>query len=532
MKVFKQIISSMKVASTNSKTTPDDLIADIGKVQISKSIEKNEETFKEIFVNSFDFYQERVYVGEKEGIILYLKSMVDLSKISDSIRTTLVKAHEEKRTLETKTELKEFQKEYFSSYDVTNVQYEHDVVWHVLSGYTVILVGGESEGLALLTTTSESRGVEQSQTQTIIRGPQDSFTESKGTNLSLIRRRIKNPHLKCEKFKVGKDTQTAVCMVYLDHVASTEIVDEVRTRIENVKANAIIDSGNLEELICDKVLTPFPMIYHTDRPDTVSADILEGKVIVIVDGSPFVLVMPVVFTDFFQVSEDYYQGFMMATLLRMLRFLAFLIALLLPSLYIGLTTYHHQLIPTDLIISIQAQREGVPFPAVVEILLMEVTFEILREAGVRMPRVVGQTVSIVGALVIGQAAVEAGVVSHFLVIIVALTAMAGFVSPVYAFANATRILRFVLIIITAVLGLFGTLLGFLMIIAHLTHLRSFGVPYLTPMGPFILEDQKDVMIRLPIQLMKRRPNYLHAKTDLKQSPSNPLPTTTKKEENT
>ena len=529
MKVFKKIISSMKVDSTNNKTTPEDFIDEQGKKALSKSLSKNEEQFKQVFANSFDFYMERVYVGETEGLILYLKSMVDLSKISDSVQTTLTKAHSKQYKISNSADLTEFQKEYFSSYDIDPVKYEHDVVWHVLSGYSVILIGGISEGIALHTSTSEARSIEQSQTQTIIRGPQESFTESKGTNLSLIRRRIKNPHLKTEKFKVGKDTQTAVCILYLDNVASKDIVDEVRSRINQIKANAIIDSGNLEELISDKVLTPFPMMYHTDRPDAVSADVIEGKVAVLVDGSPFALVAPVVFTDFFQVSEDYYQGFMMATMLRMLRFLAFLLALLLPSMYIGLTTFHHQLIPTDLVVSIQAQREGVPFPAVVELLLMEITFEVLREAGVRMPRVVGQTVSIVGALVIGQAAVEAGVVSHFLVIVVALTAMAGFVSPVYAFANATRLLRFALILLTAMLGLFGTLLGFLMIIAHLTHLRSFGVPYLAPMGPIILEDQKDVMVRLPIQLMNKRPNYLHAQKDLKQASSDPLPRQKKEE---
>ncbi|GAE24507.1 spore germination protein GerKA [Halalkalibacter wakoensis JCM 9140] len=530
-KVFKQIISSMKVDDQNQVTTPEDLIEDQhGKRSISPSIKKNEEVVNKEFAQSYDFISEKVFIGKQEGLLCYLTSMVDPQTVSETIRPALADAYQVKRDISKATDFDQFQKEYFSSNDTVSLQYNHEVLWYILSGYTILLVDGVSKGLAISTITNESRGVEQSKTQTIIRGPQDSFTEAKSTNVSLIRRRIKNPHLKVENFTVGKDTQTAVCVAYLDHVASKEIVDEVKKRVQEIKGSAVFDSGNIEEFISDRVITPFPMLYHTDRPDTVAADIVEGKVAVIVDGTPFVLLAPVVFTDFFQVSEDYYQGFMMASMLRMLRYLAFLIALLLPSMYIGLTTYHHQLIPTGLIVSIQAQREGVPFPAVVELLLMEVTFEILREAGVRMPRVVGQTVSIVGALVIGQAAVEAGIVSHFLVIIVALTAMAGFVSPVYSFANATRLLRFMLILMTAALGLFGTLTGFLLIIAHLASLRSFGVPYLAPMGPFILEDQKDVFVRLPIQLMKRRPNYLHPKADVKEPQPQPLPSQNQKEE--
>ncbi|KHF40410.1 spore germination protein [Halalkalibacter okhensis] len=531
-KVFKQIISSMKLDQKNDITTPEDIVDDQnGVISISPSLKKNEEECNQTFEKNYDFYMEKVYVGKREGLILYLTSMVDLITVAETIRPALANAYREQKHVSTDSELENFQKEFFSSNDSILINYNHEVFWYVLSGYTVILIDGLKKGIALSTVTTESRAVEQSKTQTIVRGPQDSFTEVKATNVSLIRRRIKNPHLKVEQFTVGKDTQTSVCVAYLDNVASEDIVSQVRQRVKDIKGSAIFDSGNIEEFIADRVITPFPMLYHTDRPDTVSANIVEGKVAIIVDGTPYVLLAPVVFTDFFQVSEDYYQGFMMASMLRLLRYLAFLIALLLPSFYIGLTTYHPQLIPTDLIISIQAQREGVPFPAVVELLLMEITFEILREAGVRMPRVVGQTVSIVGALVIGQAAVEAGVVSHFLVIIVALTAMAGFVSPIYSFANSTRLLRFALIFMTAALGLFGTIIGFLLIIAHLASLKSFGVPYLAPMGPFILEDQKDVFIRLPIQLMKRRPNYLHPKAEVKEPNANTLPSK-KKEEST
>lgn len=517
MKIFKQIMSSMRLKEQNEKTTPEELLEEGEQATtLSHSLQKNNESFSKIFAKNFDYYQEQVKVGKQDGTIIYLHSMVDLTKISESIMQILANVNHE-RNISSIDDLMRFQKEYFSTYDFVQLNYQHEVVWYVLSGYTVLLVSGMDKGIAVNTKTSEKRAIEQSNTQTIVRGPKESFTETLTTNVSLIRRKIKNQHLKCEDFTVGKDTQTSVCMTYLDNVANDEIVDELRKRISEINISAIFDSGNLEELICDKVISPFPTLYHTDRPDKVAADIVEGKIAVIVDGSPFVLLLPIVFSDFFLVSEDYYQGFFMSSFLRILRYISFLLALLLPSFYIGLTTYHHQLIPTDLIVSIQAQREGVPFPAVVELLLMEITFEILREAGVRMPRAVGQTVSIVGALVIGQAAVEAGVVSHFLVIIVALTAMASFVSPVYTFANATRLIRFALIFLTAALGLYGTIVGFLIMVAHLANLKSFGVPYLSPMGPFIMEDQKDVFVRFPIQGMRKRPSYLLTKADYKQS---------------
>jgi spore germination protein KA len=240
----------------------------------------------------------------------------------------------------------------------------------------------------------------------------------------------------------------------------------------------------------------------------VASNLLEGKIAILVDGTPFVLVVPAVLVDFFSIAEDYYQNFMMGSFLRMIRYLSFMIALITPSLYVGILTFHHELLPTPLLLGIIAQREGVPFPAVIEVLLMEVTFEILREAGVRMPRAVGQTVSIVGALVIGQAAAEAGIISNIMVIIVAITAIANFVSPTYSFAAAARLLRFLLIIVSAFLGLYGVLIVLVFIVAHLSSLRSFGVPYLSPVAPFIIEQQKDVFFRFPVWSMRKRPAYL------------------------
>ncbi|WP_100408095.1 spore germination protein [Bacillus solitudinis] len=511
MKLYKKIIASKRSKKGVQEQPGDILQPNEQKQNLSRFLGNNESTINNIFNKNFDYYHERTVVGRNDASIIYLKSMVSGDAVSEHVMETLAEAYQHKPTIETNKEVETFQKTYFPSSDFTFVEFEHEVVWYVLSGYCVILIDGVSKGLAINVRTKEKRAIEQSQTQTIIRGPQDSFTETLTTNISLIRRKVKNRYLVCEEMTVGTKTQTSVCLTYLEDVADPLIVKEVKKRISKIDINAIFDSGNIEELITDEVYTPFPTIYHTDRPDTTSTKIIDGKIAVVVDGSPFVIILPVVLTEFFQVSEDYYQGFLMSSFTRSIRYLAFMIALILPSLYIGLTTYHQQLIPTNLVFNLQAQREGVPFPAVVEILMMEITFEILREAGVRMPRAVGQAVSIVGTLVIGQAAVEAGIVSNFLVIVVALTAMAGFVSPIYSFANSARLLRFGLILLTGFLGLYGTLLGIIVILSHLASLRSFGVPYLAPVGPFILSGQKDTIFRFPIKSLNKKPSFLTKK---------------------
>ena len=295
--------------------------------------------------------------------------------------------------------------------------------------------------------------------------------------------------------------------------------------LNKINVSAIFESANIEELIADKTLTVFPLALNTERPDTVAGNVMEGKIGIIVDGTPFVLLVPAVFTDFFVSSEDYYHNFFVSSFIRILRYVSFMIVLIIPGAYVGLLTYDQEMIPTNLLISIIAQREGVPFPAVVEVFIMEFTFEILREAGIRMPRAVGQTVSIVGALVVGQAAAQAGLISNIMVIIVAITATANFVAPVYSLATATRMLRFVLIIISAFFGLYGVLLGLIVMVAHLASLRSFGVPYLSPVAPFNVKDQKDQLIIFPYWSMNRRPSYLRSPQPEKQnktvSPSPP-----------
>ncbi|MFN0223032.1 MULTISPECIES: spore germination protein [Paenibacillus] len=377
-----------------------------------------------------------------------------------------------------------------------------------LCGDTVLLVHGYAAGLVLGTKQWKDRGVEEPSAQTVVRGPRDGFTETLRTNTALVRRRIKSPDLRMEARTIGRVTQTDVALLYIQGIVNESVLGEVRNRLERIDIDAILESGYIEELIQDSTWSPFPTIYNTERPDALAAGILEGRVAILIDGTPFALLVPALFSQFFQSSEDYYQRADFATLLRILRYLCFFVTLLAPSLYVAVTTFHQELLPPELLIRLVAAREGVPFPAFVEAMMMELTFEILREAGIRMPRTVGQAVSIVGTLVIGQAAVEAGLVSPSMVIVVSITAISNFVIPSFNMGISLRILRFFIMFIAASFGLFGIVVCLIGVVLHLCSLRSFGVPYLSPFAPFILEEQKDSIFRLPQWALFRRPKLI------------------------
>lgn len=378
----------------------------------------------------------------------------------------------------------------------------------LMDGNTIILTDGTNQAISASTHGGEHRSVEQPESQVTVRGPRDGFNESIQTNLALVRRRIRNPNLWTESMKIGQRTKTNVTIMYLKGVVNDKIVDEVRSRLNSIDIDTILESGYIEQLIEDQTWTTFPTLYHTERPDAVAGNILEGRIAIFVDGTPFVLIAPAVFIQFFQSVEDYYARFDISTALRFLRILIFFISIIAPSIYIAGTTFHQEMIPTQLVISIAAQRESVPFPAFVEAVMMEITFEILREAGVRMPRPVGSAISIVGALVIGQAAVQAGIVSPAMVIIVSITAIANFATPSFAIAISARLIRFLFMVIAATFGMYGVILGIIFLTVHLCSLRSFGVPYMSPLAPLSIGNLGDTMIRVPLWTTRRRANLI------------------------
>ncbi|WP_245631912.1 spore germination protein [Alicyclobacillus ferrooxydans] len=375
----------------------------------------------------------------------------------------------------------------------------------LLAGESLLFIDGVDEALLVGTKGWESRSPGETATEVVIRGPRDGFTENIRTNTSLIRRRIKDPMFRLESLQIGTRTKTFVNVVYIEGIAKQELVDEVMTRLESIQVDSVLESGYLEELISDAPWSPFRTVKLTERPDVVAAAILEGRVAILTDSTPFVLVAPTSFWEGLMASDDYYSHFYLGTFSRIIRYIAFIVSLTLSSIYVMLVSFHQEMIPTELALSVAAGRETVPFPVLVEVLGMETAFELMREAGLRMPRPIGQAVSIVGSLIIGQAAVQAGLVSPIMVIVVAVTGISSFAIPSYSTSFTIRLLRFPIIIASGTLGLLGFVGAMFVITVHALSLRSFGEPFLAPMIPFQPSDQKDALVRSPWWMLKSRP---------------------------
>ncbi|KKK38680.1 spore gernimation protein KB [Mesobacillus campisalis] len=461
--------------------------------------------------SSTDIVIRKASFDEKLGIrtaIVYVEGISDKKTINDFLIESIIKNRELHEKHPKRDPFDILLDEVVALGDVA-VHHQWDSIFQsLMAGDTVILIDGFSKALSASTRGGEQRSIEEPGSQVTVRGPRDGFTESIGTNIALIRRRIQNPDLWNEMMKIGTVTKTDVAIVYIKGIAKDEIVDEIRSRLKRIEIDSILESGYIEQLTEEHVLTTFPTYYHTERPDMVAGNLLEGRVAIIVNGTPFVLIAPALFIQFFQSVEDYYGRADIATALRFLRILIFFISIIAPASYIAGTTFHQEMIPTRLLIAIAAQRETVPFPAFVEALIMEVAFEILREAGVRMPRAVGSAISIVGALVIGQAAVQAGIVSPAMVIVVAITAIANFATPSFTVAISARLIRFAFMLAAATFGFYGIILGLVMLTVHLTSLRSFGVPYLAPIAPVIPSNIGDTLVRMPMWAQKKRPKLV------------------------
>ncbi|PTM57574.1 spore germination protein [Desmospora activa] len=456
--------------------------------------------------------------------LVYIDGLVNSDRIGDLImKSMLLESESYHRTTPENT----FARVKTRILAIGEIKAVHDwdqLLLSILSGETAILMDGWNEAFRCATKGGEKRAVEEPSSQASVRGPRDSFTELIRTNTALVRRRIKSPRLRLETRQIGKETQTDVAIMYINGIVDEKLVAEVRQRLDQIEIDGVLESGYIEDLIRDATFSPFPTVYASERPDVIAGNLLEGRVAILVDGTPFVLVVPTILVQFFQTPEDYYQNFNLSIFLRFVRYLSFTISMLLPALYIAVTTYHQGMLPTPFLISLAAQREAIPFPAFIEALVMEVMFEVMREAGIRLPRPVGQAVSIVGAIVLGEAAVRAGLVSAAMVIVVAITAIASFTAPSYGFAIPARLLRFLFMVAGASFGLYGILLLITAVLAHLCSLRSFGVPYLSPLAPFVLADQKDTVFRVPWWSMIRRPKSIHEKPirmadDLRPTPS-------------
>lgn len=478
--------------------------------KLSTSLDKNIEAYQTLFKDCFDVKGKRLKLGKENQIevfVGFIEASIENVLFSKSILGQLFNSIWDLPEQEKYAYLRD---NGLGIVDMQEVKTIKDVESGVLSGDAVLFVEGYDKALRITTKGYPNRGVPKAENETVLRGSQEGFGEAIKLNTMLVRKRIKDARLKAKRAVAGVRSRTEMIIMYMDGVARTELVAEVEKRLSEFEIDGILDSGMIEQLTEQKWYSPFPVYQSTERPDKVAEAVLEGRIAVFIDNSPMVLILPTTLNSFFQTADDYYNRWEVVSMVRWIRYIGAFLSMALPGLYLGITNFQPEILPTSLALSFSAAREGIPFSAVSEIILMELAFELLREAGIRLPGNMGRTIGIVGGLIIGQAAVEANVVSPIVVILVALTALASFVVPGESFASAFRLLKFGLILISAWLGIYGFLLGCLFIILHLANLRSFGIPYLMPFVGADLngyDDEKDSMIRLPLRMLKRRPIY-------------------------
>lgn len=376
----------------------------------------------------------------------------------------------------------------------------------IYSGFTIVIY--DNEFSAYETRGELDRGVNIPQSEPVVRGPKDSFTENYNANLGLVRKRIKSNHLVLNELTIGRETKSKVGILYMDNICEDELVESVKSSLESIDIDGIMDVNNFKSFIEQKNVTFFPTVLYTEKPDDACRYLLEGRVIVTMDNSPSVLIAPTFFMDFFQNSEDYYHKPFFATFMRVVRFFSFFLAILTPAFFVAIITYDQEIIPVSLLINFAEQRNSVPFPVIIEAFLLMFTFELLYEGDARTPANRGTSLSILGALVLGDAAVNAGLVSPVMVIVVSVSAISSLVFIYYDMQGSIRFWRYLLMILAALFGIVGFVMGLMLLLINLCSIKTFGKPYTLPMMPFVKEAQDNALFKTEISKMKKRPSYL------------------------
>ncbi|MED1852707.1 spore germination protein [Brevibacillus borstelensis] len=435
-------------------------------------------------------------VTRERAILVYLSGLVD----RNAINNILIRPFLDKR--------RSRESSIFNVLTVGNMDFItdwNDVKSSILLGNSLLFLEGQSKVFVIEARGWPQRAIEDPQSEASLLGAHQGFVETSIQNIAMIRRYIPNRELKIQEYTLGSRGISKASVLYLADVAKPEVVKEMVDRLQQVNIDTILNTGELREIIEDSRYSPFPQLITTERPDTAASHILQGRVAVVVDRTPKVLIGPAGFVTYFQNVDDYNLRWPVATFIRTLRFMAFLVATFLPALYIAVVSFNYEIIPLDLLLSVGESRERVPFPPLLEAMLMEITLEMLREAGIRLPAPIGQTVGIVGGIVIGQAAVQAGIVSNIMVIVVAFTAIASFIIPNYDMASAVRLVRFLMMGLSAMFGIVGIVIGLMGLIGHMIALESLGVPYGAPLAPARFADWKDLILRIPLWDMDKRP---------------------------
>lgn len=467
-------------------------------VKVQTSLKDNIAFFKKSFHESSDLMEKKL---DGRTSILYIATLVENEKIE---RQIILPAERSKDALELVISKS-------PAIDDLNVGIDH-----LLRGQTLLFVDGETKIRTFATTASYHREVQEPDNEKVIRGSHEGFIENLQVNLNLIRKKIESEDL-CVRFHtVGNQTKTNVALVYLDNLVDKDVLKNVSTRIESISTDTIVNPGFIEEFIEDSPFSPFPQTLNTERPDRVIANLLEGRIALVSEDSPSAMIMPVTFFAFYQSPDDYNSRWITGTFIRTIRLVSFLIAIGLPGFYIAIAGFHFEVIPDELVLPMKASVTGIPYPPFFEALFMLVTIELIREAGIRLPTPVAQTIGIVGGLVIGNAVVMAGLISNIMIIIIAVTSIATFVAPSNELSTTMRVLNFPVIIAAAIFGFTGIMFTFMFFLIHLCRLESYGTPYFAPVSPLNLRDLKDTFVRLPVWMMNRRPQDAHPQKKKKE----------------
>lgn len=511
-KIFRAIGKTGTTQQDHNKNNSDK-----PKQKLATDLETNLKYIKQALGDCEDLITRVICLGQgkNRAAIVYIDGLGDDYYIADIIIRMLMESTPETVRGGSKS-IEEVERHLLPAGELKRVYAFEEVLKGILTGVTVLFIDGQPSALLIGTPMVKGRAIEKPEIENAVRGPRASFTENVKTNATMIRRIIKDPGLRFKTESIGSYTDTKIAIAYIEGIAGEDLVKEVINRVRSIEIDGILESGYIEQLIEDAPKSIFPTVGNTERPDRVAAGLLEGKVVILTDGTPIALIVPFFFWDVLRTPEDYYSRPYAASILRLIRFAAVILTMFLPAIYVSMVAFQPETLPTVLLITIAAAREGIPFPTLVEMLLMGLVFESLREAGVRLPRAVGQAISIVGALVIGDIAVTAGLFSAPGVVVTALAGISSFAVP--ALTDAYIPIRLAAVLLSGFFGIYGLGLFMFVLLVHLCSLRSLGVPYLTPVSPAAYRSWKDVFIRAPLWMLDRRPPELSRSDKRRMSP--------------
>ena len=475
---------------------------------VSKKISKNKKRVMDLFNNTSDLIIHELKTHSNiKTMICYIEGFIDRDLLNRDILKPIMFDLDKPKNIDRILYISQIKK----------IESVEDIIDYMNYGNVCLFFEGSNIIYAIEINNWEKRNVEEPSSESVVRGPKEGFIEDILTNKSMLRRKLRNNNLVFEDYMLGKQTKTKISLAYIKGIVNEKILAEVKKRLDRIDIDSILESGYIEELIEDAPISLFSTIYNSEKPDIVAGKILEGKVAIFADGTPHVLIVPRILVEGIMASEDYYLSPFYASFLRLLRFASLIIAIYLPGIFIALQLYHQEMIPTVLLISMVGARAGVPFPVALEILLMTVAFELTKESGLRLPKSIGQTVSIVGALILGQAVVEAEIVSGITIIVVSVAAIAEFIIP--ELVQSVVIYRFVIIFLGAFAGIYGIVCGFMVITTQVVSMDSFGVPFSWPLAPRSWGGLKrDTFIKMSLRKDIFRPKAIEKMNLRRQNP--------------